>query len=308
MAATDTKILELARLLEQFGSGSPSSTGSANELHPYMMERVLTLLRDVEIFLSTRTQHRRDSQQDGRRHLSQDIVAPRLPFSGVDSGIESDPEEYSPKASIEEKYLHSFNLMIPRSGGLKQWAEKVKEVIEKSRKQFKPLTEQKGDGGSCGNRKEGKAATIGSTPRRSYSATEDVVDYMEPNEGDANIDVNVTKKRCVGRNAIGGLMTGGRGQIDGEWKYDAAVSYVAPNRPNQTHVIATGETAEHSPWRSQSLAQPRTLGIRNTAMFSAIEKESPRTTLKMRSIAFQTCWVAHREPLRFRWCDKRETC
>jgi hypothetical protein len=169
-----------------------------------------------------------------------------------DENVDDDGDvESLAKFPLGKRYPFTFRLMLHKLYQLDDWAQKVKEVLERSQIEYKPLAEQT-------VKEEAKAETItdkserrirfkpgvvtGGSRRptmrpRSYSVGVSVKGRDHGERGQASPtkslgrveppheEVRAVKKRCVGRRkSMSGPISTDTGRVGGVWVYAAAVS------------------------------------------------------------------------------------
>jgi hypothetical protein len=262
MIDTDTKTTEYAKLFDFFEHLASCSQQPRNATvvspkdgdinddsgHADPAQKIpAPLLKDLETFLATRVQHHTYPQPNTihrpPRNTADPSPPPREPLNEEDPST----EETVPRFPLEEKYPFTFKLMIHKLYELREWAAKVKEVVEKSQKQFKPLSEKEVDDRKSGGiAKEGpvvaseRKGTMPLTSKRSNLAmatakTRDgtVVPAVKPTGSGMRAGTVVLKKRCIGRRKSTGGPSGNANQVNVGWSYDAAASSVESIIPNR---------------------------------------------------------------------------
>lgn len=171
-----------------------------------------------------------------------------------DMDSDEEDEESLAKFPLGKKYPFTFKLMLHKLYQLDDWAQKVKEVLERSQIEYKPLSEREKEGQRGAfegqeveeerKKQDGrvhfKAGTISGSRRptvrpRSHSVIalgkgRDAIPLNHSPKSPkprtpAEDDIRAVKKRCVGRRkSLSGPLTSEVGRIGGGWVYDAAVS------------------------------------------------------------------------------------
>ena len=181
---------------------------------------------------------------------------PRSNISAVDSDDSDDEDEESlAKFPLGKKYPFTFKLMVHKLYRVDEWAKTVKEMLEKSKMEFKPLAEQDAVAEDDNAEEEkdevnedkntvhfkvrvgsdgGRRASVGGGRQRSQSVVvlgPKIVGPASPlpkSPGSGGqSEFRPLKKRCVGRRrSMSGPMNGDSvtGRIGGSWVYDAAIS------------------------------------------------------------------------------------
>jgi len=275
-SASDTETAEFSRLFDLFERLASQGSGASDGNTSAAMDDVRTVpipddlapvFRNLATLVTTRT-HKGHIQQkcDGRRRRNM-VAAPSF-----DMDSDSDVESVG-KFPLGKQYPFTFKMMIHKLYELEEWAKKIKEVVENSQMQFKPLGEQeqveeveeeakqRSDGHVHFNAGlavgRGRRGSLPLTRLRSHSImgigkgrdTGNVISVrtQQPKfEVDRRDNVRALKKRCVGRRkSMSGPITGEAGSIGGGWIYDAAISAV--------EVAAPAKGPGHPRLRYQSL-------------------------------------------------------
>lgn len=79
-------------------------------------------------------------ERKNEHNISRNAMEQSVPVE--DETDSPNDEEPLPIFPLEQRYTFTFKLMIHKLYGLEEWAKKIKDVVEKSRMQFKPLAEQ----------------------------------------------------------------------------------------------------------------------------------------------------------------------
>ncbi|KAF9077982.1 hypothetical protein BDP27DRAFT_1281868 [Rhodocollybia butyracea] len=163
--------------------------------------------------------------------------------------IESDSESIA-KFPINKQYPFKFKLMLHKLYELEEWGEKVREVLERSQKEFKPLAEKEntrearknkdqveGKGGAVLEETVRSRADIGiqsQVKRKGRPRSHTMASFGKGKEATHNLgsmgstaraeprdDERAVKRRCVGRRkSLSGLSIGKKAV----WVFDAAVA------------------------------------------------------------------------------------
>ncbi|KAF8813014.1 hypothetical protein BYT27DRAFT_7220679 [Phlegmacium glaucopus] len=206
---------------------------------------------------------------------------PRL----ADSDSDSDSDEESlTKFPLGKRYPFTFKLMVHKLYRVDEWAKTVKEMLEKSKMEFKPLAEQDAVVGeeemaSAGKDKNTVHFKIGvSSGGRRGSVTggrqrsQSVVVLGPKTVGPASpllkspgsggqSEFRALKKRCVGRRkSMSGRMDGDSAtvRVDGSWVYDAAIS--SAEQPASGTFPAFSSTPPSSPTVQRGFSSYQALG------------------------------------------------
>ncbi|KAH0836437.1 hypothetical protein J3R83DRAFT_8042 [Lanmaoa asiatica] len=237
VAQANSKTAEFARLFDLFDrvatrrtralTGSTSEVISADDIANVPAEFAPTL-KNLSTILSLRAQAA--STTRARRNtltsapsmtLTAENQMPRVDVTEPSDEVEEEPE--SPTFPLGERYPFTFKLMLHKLYDLDEWAEKVKNAVEISKSQFKPLAErvqnvvrdatanikERGEKRSNVRPVLGASAKFGSPSTTRHSAATS----SKPETS------RVLKKRCIGRRkSVNGPMS------TGVWVYDAAIS------------------------------------------------------------------------------------
>lgn len=265
---SSSKTAEFARLLDLFercaagGSRSRSSKAKdeaqsdatpdddANSIHiPAELESVF---RSLATLVSAR--HPASDQSTGRRRRNTVAARPSATTISDDADHPDSDEESVAKFPLGKQFPFTFKLMLHKLYELDEWAEKVRDVLTKSKMEYKPLAEQKAiarevenwngtvtpdghvrfDAGVAavaskarrGNLPQGRprSHTIAGSGGKAKPMVSGTVESIKPTV-DRRDDVRALKKRCVGRRkSFSEPAT--PGPIGSAWIYDAAVSVV----------------------------------------------------------------------------------
>ena len=286
MTTNDSKTAEFARLFDFFErlATRKARDGSLNN------DTAITGIEDVRpvpadlapvIKSLTALMGARKLQDEARQKKKKAAVRARrntvasASHSMLDADNEDDDDEESlAKFPLGKIYPFTFRMMLHKLYQLEDWAQKVKEVLERSQNEYKPLAEQAVQeekiekvGGSEGRVHFKTGVATGGNRRppvrpRSHSVA--VVGKgrggmgpaspvkLPKQKGPPHEEVRAVKKRCVGRRkSMSGPISTETGGIGG-WVYDAAVSsveftgretieYAAPRR---TRYQSLGTNAE----------------------------------------------------------------
>ncbi|KAJ3512609.1 hypothetical protein NLJ89_g3423 [Agrocybe chaxingu] len=281
MPTSDAKAAEFARLFNLFDSlasrrartttttnndrDAPATTAERQNLLPlpddfsHVLKNLSTIatagVRKPRLEYTQRPLRNTLACISGSRHAS-DVSAASASGESTISDTEGDvDEEFLAQfpLSDEEGYPFTFKHMVHKLYPKDDWARAVKEMLEKSKNEFKPLAEQleaKAKGYEENENDEEKGAeenivrfkvpTSPGAGRRgsvfgigSASRAISPLPTRSPGSG-LQPEVRALKKRCVGRrlsmsgplNAFGGTGTGTApaGTIGGGWVYAAAIS------------------------------------------------------------------------------------
>ncbi|KAG8215051.1 hypothetical protein J3R82DRAFT_8460 [Butyriboletus roseoflavus] len=283
----NSKTAEFARLFDLFDrvatrrtraiTGDTSAVISTDDIANVPAE-FAPVLKNLSTVLSLRAMR---VEEDARRAQAASTIRARHnagapimtpttenPMSRVDM-VEEDPE--SPTFPLGERYPFTFKLMLHKLYDLDEWAEKVKNAVETSKSQFKPLAEQVQNivRDATANMKEraekrssvrpvlGALAKLKppTTTRHPHSPT-------VPSKSETS---RVLKKRCIGRRkSVSDPMS------TGVWVYDAAISATEVTGPRPAVEITlsmprdAGGVVENRA-RHQSLTALEEIRARDTA-------------------------------------------
>lgn len=251
MVASDSKTAEFARLFDLFerlASRKSRTLAMEDTQSPSVPADLAPVVNRLAGLVGNR-KHEGDARQKklGGRARRNTVAALGV-VSREPAAIDED-EESLEKFPLGKKYPFTFKMMLYKLYQLDDWAQKVKEVLEKSQIEYKPLAEkdegEQIEGPTSGDlvqegRVHFKAGVAG--PRRpirprSHSVSvfglgRDAGPIMtspkSPNFRTAiEEDKRAVKKRCVGRRkSIGGPLSSDVGRVGGVggWIYDAAIS------------------------------------------------------------------------------------
>ena len=233
----NSKTAEFARLFDLFDrvatrrtralTGDTSEVISTDDIANVPAE-FAPVLKNLSTVLSLRAlrdeQHARRAKDASTTRVRHDAGAPATedPMSRVDM-VQEDPE--SPTFPLGERYPFTFKLMLHKLYDLDEWAEKVKNAVETSKSQFKPLAEQVENivRDVTANMKErvDKRSSVRSVPSASAKFKPPSTTRHPHSAAVASTSETsrVLKKRCIGRRkSVSGPMS------TGVWVYDAAIS------------------------------------------------------------------------------------
>ncbi|KAF9219743.1 hypothetical protein BS17DRAFT_788722 [Gyrodon lividus] len=196
----------------------------------------------------------------------------------------------SPSFPLGERYPFTFKLMLHKLYDLEEWAEKVKNAVEASKSQFKPLAEKVQNAVKEATGKERSVArsrshsVIGSGAKSKLSP----VSRPHPTSPVRTETSRTLKKRCVGRRkSVGGPMS------SGVWVYDAAISAVEVTGPHPSVEITLSAPRDTSfienRSRHQSLAGLEGIQARETARRKVkIAVPLPRENVRITALSQQS--------------------
>ncbi|KAI6001249.1 hypothetical protein EDD15DRAFT_2145011, partial [Pisolithus albus] len=199
------------------------------------------VLKSLSTVLAMRTQGDTKHERRTPTQITTSNVSPRDTTSHEEVS-ENKEEVESPTFPLSERYPFTFKLMLHKLYDLDEWASKVKNALEASKSQFKPLAEKVE---SIVKEARGKEKAMDRKAllereqrgenRGALVMPRERAKSIARNEGDRAL-----KKRCVGRRkSVSGPMEAG-----GVWVYDAAISAVEVNGPRPTVEITLSETTD----------------------------------------------------------------
>jgi hypothetical protein len=308
MTASDSKTAEFARLFDLFERlASRKSRAINGESHTTTLNSMpvppdlALVVNSLASLVDTRKQ-RGDtrSKKSGGRARRNTVASPGMTIHDIDSDDEDDAS--LAKFPLGKKYPFTFKMMLYKLYQLDDWAEKVKQVLERSQIEYKPLakigSEEEGqevmdeEGMEVEDKPSGrvhfKAGVVSGGARRPYvrprshsvlvlGKGRDVgAGPTSPGRMSKQVvleETRAVKKRCVGRRkSMGGPPTveAEVGRVGGGWVYDAAVSsFESTARRDMGAFVAPGLQPRS---RYQSLG-----GMRKVAATRGIRVGSPNT-------------------------------
>lgn len=258
MNTPNSRTAEFARLFDLFERlaslrprtrSGESSTNATDDIHMPVPPELAPVVHSLATIVGTR-KHRVNEQRSpfGGRPRSKTLAAPRVPGSEID---ESDDEESLAKFPVGKQYPFTFKMMLHKLYELEEWANKVKEVLERSQIQYKPLAERdqgiedvevavKSDGhvrfrpgvARAGNKKGSpplarpRSHSVATPLAKGRDSLAHAVQQPRTKGANQRDDVRALKKRCVGRRKSMSEPIGEVGRMGGGWVYDAAISSV----------------------------------------------------------------------------------
>lgn len=257
MTSFDTKTAEFARLFNFFERLASRRVRSADQDGSVDDLRSLPIPEELEPVIKSLSTIVGTSKIACKARSRSNTVATANRISAADSdGSDDEDEESLAKFPLGKRYPFTFKLMVHKLYRVDEWAKTVKEMLEKSKMEFKPLAEQdavveddnaeeeKDDNVNEGkntvhfkvraNSDGGRRASVGGGRQRSQSVVvlgPKIVGpasplLKSPGSGGQS-EFRPLKKRCVGRRkSMSGPMNGDSvtGRIGGSWVYDAAIS------------------------------------------------------------------------------------
>lgn len=293
MTASDSKTAEFARLFDLFERlASRKSRAINGEGHTTNLDDVRSLpvpsdlapvVHSLASLVGTRKHREERLKKSGGRARRNTVASPGMTLHDIDSDDED--ETSLAKFPLGKKYPFTFKMMLYKLYQLDDWAEKVKQVLEKSQIEYKPLAETGSEVGDQegmeveekpSGRVHFKAGIAGGGARRPYVrprshsvlvvgkcrdvGTGPISPGRAPRQAVLE-ETRAVKKRCVGRrkSMSGPLAVEAEvGKIGGGWVYDAAVSSFESTARQETGVfVVPGPQARP---RYQSLGGARKAG------------------------------------------------
>lgn len=289
MTVSDSKTAEFARLFDLFerlasrksrainGEGHTTNLDDARSLP--VPPDLAPVVHSLACLVGTRKHREERLKKSGGRARRNTVASPDMTLHDIDSDDED--EASLAKFPLGKKYPFTFKMMLYKLYQLEDWAEKVKQVLEKSQIEYKPLAETGSEvvdqeemevEETPSGRVHFKAGIAGGGLRRpyvrprSYSVlvvgkcrdigTGSTSPGRAPRQAVLE-ETRAVKKRCVGRRkSMSGPLAAEAevGKIGG-WVYDAAVSSFESTARQETGVfVAPGPQARP---RYQSLGGAR---------------------------------------------------
>ena len=257
MTSSDAKTAEFARLFdffERLASRRARSSDSMDDLRSLPIpEELEPVIKSLSTIVGTSKASCRNPDSRPRRNSTERTSA----ADSDDDSDEDEDDESLAKFPLGKKYPFTFKLMVHKLYRVDEWAKTVKEMLEKSKMEFKSLAEQEavveakkkqddvawvdkntvhfkvgasnggGRRGSVGGRQRSQSVVV--LGPKIVGRTSPLL--KSPGSGGQS-EFRALKKRCVGRRrSIGGPINGEcvSGRIsDGSWVYDAAISSAEP--------------------------------------------------------------------------------
>ncbi|SJL03366.1 uncharacterized protein ARMOST_06720 [Armillaria ostoyae] len=204
------------------------------------------------------------------------------------------------KFPLGERYPFTFKMMLHKLYELDDWGKKVKDVLERSQNEFKPLSETPeklkekerrvasalaspeprvrfDKDATAGRPRRGSVATTTTRPRShtvgAIGRPKDLVTMREKLERNKETDretpddVRIIKKRCVGRRQPSETIPEDSSVRRRHWVYDAAVSSFEVNERQRSveSINPVSEEKEPKDEDPQDARTPRTPGTRRRA-------------------------------------------
>lgn len=312
MTTSNSKTAEFARLFDFFdrlasrkvrnGSHNDDTTIAGMEDVRSVPADLAPVVKSLAALVGTRKLQddaRQEKKKTAARTLKNTIAS--LSHDMLDADDEYDEDEESlAKFPLGKRYPFTFRMMLHKLYQMDDWAQKVKEVLEMSQIEYKPLAEQavvevkveiaeeKSEGrihfkpgvATGGSRRPAmrprshSVAVVGKG--RDYSDKGLASPVKPPKHKEPpHEEIRVVKKRCVGRRkSMSGPISADTGRIGGVWIYDAAVSSVeftgrdtiehaAPRRPRYQSLGTGAKKDREEPQQNRDgmVARRRALSV-----------------------------------------------
>lgn len=298
MTASDSKTAEFARLFDLFERlASRKSRAINDEARTTTLDDSCSLpvppdlapvVHSLASLVSTRKSRGGEQFKEGRGRGRRSTVA-SSEMTTHDIASDDEDEVSLAKFPLGKKYPFTFKMMLYKLYQLDDWAEKVKQVLERSQIEYKPLAEtgsqvvvdqeEMGVEEKSNGRVHFKAGVAIAGARRPYVRPRSYSVLVVGKSRDIGTGPNspgrapkqaileetrAIKRRCVGRRkSMSGPLTmeAGMGRIGEGWVYDAAVSsFESTVRHEMGVFVGPGPQARS---RYQSLGGTRKVGIFN---------------------------------------------
>ncbi|KAF8998498.1 hypothetical protein BDQ17DRAFT_1328734 [Cyathus striatus] len=263
--SSNAKTAEFVRLFELFehlsnrGSrstkGGPSSKLQGDVQNVPIPEDLAPIIKNLATIVGTRKAE--TPRVSGGRPRRNTVAGSLLPSDSIDSDSEDDAESLA-KFPVNKQFPFTFKMMLHKLYHLEDWGRTVKEFLEKSQMEFKPLAEQD----MALNGEKGVEVTTNVKPAtrvRSHSTAGirifNHIEDSKPTSAERCEEFRALKKRCVGRRkSFSGPMITEDGPAESSWVYDAAVS--ALEIPQRQPVVKFVESGPESP-KTVAIARSR---------------------------------------------------
>jgi hypothetical protein len=208
------------------------------------------VFKNLATIVGTRTSTRDTSPHPGGRPRRNTVAVSNKDLAKTASDMDTDDEECDDEASLAKfplgkQYPFTFKLMLHKLYQLDDWAKKVKDVLERSQLDYKPLAEQVEPKKNENNmdvvvEKDGhvrfqpgvitgggRRGSLAVRPRsHSTAGVGRQPEPKSPRGVEGMNEARALKKRCVGRRkSMTEQLAAESGRLGG-WIYDAAVSSV----------------------------------------------------------------------------------
>ncbi|KAF8159862.1 hypothetical protein B0H34DRAFT_674152 [Crassisporium funariophilum] len=301
MNNSDAKTAEFARLFDLFErlasrrARSINGDASKEDIRSLPIpEELAPVIKSLSNIVYTRNSKTRDDLNTSRPRRNTVASTIHKPTSGGgDESDDDEDEESLAKFPLGKKYPFTFKLMVHKLYKVEEWARTVKEMLEKSKNEFKTLAEQEAEdvievakdqemedvvkksGGAVHfqvgtNVSGGNRGKVGGRQRSQSVVTFEPkaiapTSPLPKSPGSGNFeqpDVRALKKRCVGRRkSMSGPLNGdaATGRTGGSWVYNAAIS--ASERPIATTFAAFPPGPPPSPTSQTGFGQYQRLAM-----------------------------------------------
>ncbi|KAG5636683.1 hypothetical protein H0H81_007213 [Sphagnurus paluster] len=283
--ALESKTAEFARLFDLFERiATRKSRAHADENNDIIIDdmRSMPLPPDLAPVVSSLAKlvgarnYRGEAHQEKKTNTRtrRNTVA-TTSWNNTDSSNEDDADSLE-KFPLGKKYPFTFRLMLHKLYQLDDWAQKVKEVLERSQLEYKPLAESHAEEEKRAGEDqeiEGEKVQDGRVHFKAGTATGSRKPPVRPRAhsvitptmgllstspkspqscGPAEGDIRAVKKRCVGRRkSLNGPLSGEAGKIGGGWVYDSAVSsseFTGPREAMEVKAFRGATLSTQPPW------------------------------------------------------------
>ncbi|KAF8880190.1 hypothetical protein BD779DRAFT_1473999 [Infundibulicybe gibba] len=254
---SETKTAEFARLFDLFerlaSRNRKAATPHDGSQDPVPVPTEFApVLKSLATIVGTARSRSNASQPRPRRNTTATFKAVSR-ANEDDSEDVLDDDENTAIFPFGGQFPFTFKLMLHKLYALEDWADKVKEVLERSQSEYKPLVEARDDAGVTRLDAEEKAQSghVRFKIERYLPPASPTRPELGAKSRDGRDDVRAIKKRCIGRRkSMSGPHPADAGQIGNRWTYDAAVSSV---EINERRVWNGAQVGLGFPW-------PETLG------------------------------------------------
>jgi len=297
MISSDAKTAEFARLfyflkrVATRGAQSSDLDVPTDDLRSLPIpEELEPVIKRLSAIVGTTKAACKTLGSDPRRNI---VVSTNRSSSTLDPDDDSDEDEESlAKFPLGRRYPFTFKLMVHKLYQVDEWAKMVKEMLEKSKMEFKPLAqrdavvdedkaeEEQDEVASANTNKNtihfkigvssggGRRGSVVGGRQRSQSVVVSGPKTVGPASpllkspgSGGQTEFRALKKRCIGRRrSMSGPINGGSvtGRIGGSWVYDAAIS--SAEHPASTTFPAFPSAPPPSPTAQTGFSSYQTLG------------------------------------------------
>ncbi|KAG6916192.1 hypothetical protein DXG01_008074 [Tephrocybe rancida] len=259
--ASESKTAEFARLFDFFERLASHNSRSRTKGDKISIDDLASTALPADLapvvnnlagLVGTRN-HKTDAQKKTGGRKRSHTIATTTAVAGHPTESDNDDDESLAKFPLGKKYTFTFRLMLHKLYQMDEWKQKVKDVLERSQIDYKPLaettmaaTKKKQEEGEKEKKQDGrvhfKAGIAGGSRRPTIRTRANSVlalgrgrdaGPLSPHlkspivktSAPADEEVRAIKKRCVGRRkSMSGPLAAEAGRIGGSWVYDAAVS------------------------------------------------------------------------------------